>query len=124
MNRQCLFPAPCKNLTVDHSDYIKLLRKLRKVPGVKKVFIRSGIRFDYCMCDADDTFIRELCEHHISGQLRVAPEHISDNVLTKMESLPMMYMKSSYNVISALIIRQASSSSLSHILCQATPVRL
>lgn len=84
MNRQCLFPAPCKNLTVDHSDYIKLLRKLRKVPGVKKVFIRSGIRFDYCMCDADDTFIRELCEHHISGQLRVAPEHISDNVLTKM----------------------------------------
>ena len=84
MNRQCLFPAPCKNLTVDHSDYIKLLRKLRKVPGVKKVFIRSGIRFDYCMCDADDTFIKELCKYHISGQLRVAPEHISDNVLNKM----------------------------------------
>ena len=83
MNRQCLFPKPCPNLKVDHSDYIKLLRELRALPGVKKVFIRSGIRFDYCMCDPDDTFINELCKYHISGQLRVAPEHISDNVLNK-----------------------------------------
>ncbi len=84
INRQCLFPTPCKNLKVDHSDYIRLLRSLRKLPKVKKVFIRSGIRFDYCMADADDTFIKELCEHHISGQLRVAPEHVSDNVLKMM----------------------------------------
>lgn len=84
MNRQCLFLKPCPNLKVDHSDYIKLLRELRALPGVKKVFIRSGIRFDYCMCDSDDTFINELCKYHISGQLRVAPEHISDNVLNKM----------------------------------------
>lgn len=83
-NRQCLFPTPCKNLKADHSDYIKLLRSLRKLPKVKKVFIRSGIRFDYCMADADDTFIKELCEHHISGQLRVAPEHVCDNVLKMM----------------------------------------
>ncbi len=83
-NRQCLYPTPCRNLKVTHDDYIKLLRKLRQIPGVKKVFIRSGIRFDYCMADKDDIFLRELCEHHISGQLRVAPEHISDNVLKRM----------------------------------------
>ena len=83
-NRQCLYPSPCKNLTVDHKDYISLLRKLRAVPGVKKVFIRSGIRFDYCMADSDDTFLSELCNYHISGQLRVAPEHISENVLKYM----------------------------------------
>ena len=80
-NKQCLFPKPCKNLIVDHSDYLTLLRKLRELPNVKKVFIRSGIRFDYLMCDKDDTFMREMIEHHISGQLKVAPEHISDNVL-------------------------------------------
>ncbi len=83
-DRQCLFPKPCKNLMVDHSDYLDLLRKLRAIPGVKKVFIRSGIRFDYLMADADDSFFRELVEHHVSGQLKVAPEHISDNVLSKM----------------------------------------
>ena len=83
-NKQCLFPTPCKNLTVDHKDYLTLLRKLRRLPGVKKVFIRSGIRFDYLMCDKDDTFMKEMVEHHISGQLKVAPEHISDNVLEKM----------------------------------------
>lgn len=83
-NKQCLFPAPCKNLTVDHGDYLALLRKLRKLPKVKKVFVRSGIRFDYLMADKDDTFFRELVEHHVSGQLKVAPEHISDAVLTKM----------------------------------------
>ena len=83
-NKQCLFPTPCKNLTVDHSDYVSLLRKLRKIPGVKKVFIRSGIRFDYLIYDEDRTFLRELCEHHVSGQLKVAPEHISDAVLEKM----------------------------------------
>ncbi len=80
-NRQCLFPKPCPNLEVDHSDYLSLLRKLRALPGVKKVFIRSGIRFDYLMADQDDAFFRELVEHHVSGQLKVAPEHISDQVL-------------------------------------------
>lgn len=80
-DRQCLFPAPCPNLEVDHSDYLALLKKLRSLPGVKKVFIRSGIRFDYLMADPDDTFFRELVEHHVSGQLKVAPEHISDHVL-------------------------------------------
>ena len=83
-HRQCLTPTPCKNLEVDHSDYLALLRKLRKLPGVKKVFIRSGVRFDYLMEDKDDTFFREMVEHHISGQLKVAPEHISDVVLEKM----------------------------------------
>lgn len=83
-NRQCLFPKPCPNMKVDHSDYLSLLRKLRKLPGVKKVFIRSGIRFDYLLADSDDTFFRELVEYHISGQLKVAPEHISDAVLQKM----------------------------------------
>ncbi|MCM1122651.1 MAG: YgiQ family radical SAM protein [Eubacterium sp.] len=83
-NRQCLFPEPCPNLEVDHSDYLKLLRRLRELPGVKKVFIRSGIRFDYLLADPDDTFFRELVEHHISGQLKVAPEHISNVVLAKL----------------------------------------
>lgn len=83
-NRQCLFPSPCKNMKADHSDYVALLRKLREIKGVKKVFVRSGIRFDYVMADKDDTFLRELCKHHISGQLRVAPEHVSDHVLRLM----------------------------------------
>lgn len=83
-NRQCLFPEPCKNLKADHKDYVALLRKLRSLPKVKKVFVRSGIRFDYALADKDDTFIRELCRYHVSGQLRVAPEHVSDNVLRLM----------------------------------------
>ncbi len=83
-NRQCLFPKPCNNLQADHKDYVELLRKLRQIPGVKKVFIRSGIRFDYLMADKEDTFFRELCEFHISGQLKVAPEHVSDRVLKRM----------------------------------------
>ncbi len=83
-NKQCLFPKPCANLTVDHQDYLKLLRSLRALPGVKKVFVRSGIRFDYLMADPDDTFFRELIKYHVSGQLRVAPEHISDRVLKLM----------------------------------------
>ena len=82
--RQCLYPTPCKNMKADHSDYISLLRKLRKLPGVKKVFIRSGIRFDYLLADPKDTFFRELVQHHISGQLKVAPEHVSDQVLKRM----------------------------------------
>ena len=82
--KQCLFPEPCKNLNVSHKDYLLLLRKLRKIPGVKKVFIRSGIRFDYLLAEKDRTFLRELCEYHVSGQLKVAPEHISDKVLEKM----------------------------------------
>lgn len=80
-NKQCLFPAPCRNLSVDHRDYLALMRKLRALPGVKKVFVRSGIRFDYLLADRDDTFFRELVEHHVSGQLKVAPEHVSDTVL-------------------------------------------
>ena len=80
----CLFPEPCKNLKVDHSDYLELLKKLRNIDGVKKVFIRSGIRFDYLMLDGDETFFKELCKNHISGQLKVAPEHSSDRVLKIM----------------------------------------
>ncbi|MBQ4301115.1 MAG: YgiQ family radical SAM protein, partial [Lachnospiraceae bacterium] len=83
-NRQCLFPTPCKNLEVDHKEYISLLRKLRSLKGVKKVFIRSGIRFDYVLADNNDEFITELCRYHVSGQLKVAPEHISDEVLKYM----------------------------------------
>ena len=83
-HRRCLYPKPCPNLKVDHSDYLSLLRKLRALPGVKKVFVRSGFRFDYLLADKDRTFLKELCQYHVSGQLRVAPEHISDNVLSKM----------------------------------------
>ena len=83
-NRQCLFPTPCKNLQADHKDYVLLLRKLRDIPGVKKVFVRSGVRFDYVLADPDKTFLRELVKYHVSGQLRVAPEHVSDQVLHYM----------------------------------------
>ena len=83
-NRQCLYPTPCKNLQADHADYVSLLRKLRKLPGVKKVFVRSGIRFDYLLADKKDTFFKELVQYHISGQLKVAPEHVSDVVLSYM----------------------------------------
>lgn len=82
--KQCLFPEPCSLLEVDHSDYISLLRKIRKLPGVKKVFIRSGIRYDYLLKDSDQTFMSELVEHHISGQLKIAPEHVSKEVLDAM----------------------------------------
>lgn len=82
--KQCLFPKPCKNLKTDHQEYKELLKRLRELPNVKKVFIRSGLRFDYLMADPDDSFFQELCEHHISGQLKVAPEHISDKVLKYM----------------------------------------
>lgn len=82
--RQCLYPTPCKNMRADHSDYIALLRKLRRLPGVKKVFVRSGIRFDYLLADKKDTFFKELVQYHISGQLKVAPEHVSDAVLSRM----------------------------------------
>ena len=80
-HKQCLFPEPCKNLRADHNDYIALLRKLRALPKVKKVFIRSGIRFDYVLADKKSTFLEELCRYHVSGQLKVAPEHVSDPVL-------------------------------------------
>lgn len=83
-NKDCLGTKPCKNLEVSHTDYVELLQKLRNLPKVKKVFIRSGIRFDYLMMDKDKTFFRELCEHHISGQLKVAPENVDDNVLRLM----------------------------------------
>lgn len=83
-NRQCLHPSPCPNLEVDHSGYVNLLRNIRSVPGVKKVFIRSGIRYDYVMCDKDSEFFSELVKHHVSGQLKVAPEHVSDKVLKLM----------------------------------------
>ncbi len=83
-HKQCLFPEPCKNLRADHKDYVSLLRKLRALPGVKKVFIRSGIRFDYVLSDPDRTFLKELCKYHVSGQLKVAPEHVADKVLSRM----------------------------------------
>ncbi len=83
-DRQCLFPTPCKAMEVNHKDYVKLLRKLRELPRVKKVFIRSGIRYDYLIYDKDETFFNELCKYHISGQLKVAPEHVSQKVLDKM----------------------------------------
>lgn len=82
--KQCLFPSPCKNINADHKDYLLLLQKLRNLPGIKKVFVRSGIRFDYLLADRNDDFLKELVEHHVSGQLKVAPEHISDAVLSKM----------------------------------------
>ncbi len=83
-NKQCLFPKPCERLQADHSDYVLLLRKLREIPGVKKVFIRSGIRFDYLLADKKQDFLRELCKYHVSGQLKVAPEHVADQVLKYM----------------------------------------
>ncbi|MBA4687066.1 MAG: YgiQ family radical SAM protein [Candidatus Galacturonibacter soehngenii] len=83
-NKQCLFPKPCSNLEIDHKDYLSLLRELRALPNVKKVFIRSGIRFDYLINDQEEEFFEELCEHHVSGQLKVAPEHVADAVLSKM----------------------------------------
>lgn len=84
-HRQCLDPSPCKNLNVDHNDYISLLRKVRQVPGIKKAFVRSGIRYDYVMADKDNTFMRELIKHHVSGQLKVAPEHVAEEVLYYMQ---------------------------------------
>ncbi len=83
-NKRCLFPSACKNLEADHTDYLNLLRELRQIEGVKKVFVRSGLRYDYMMADRNDAFFRELVEHHISGQLKVAPEHMSDNTLYYM----------------------------------------
>jgi uncharacterized radical SAM protein YgiQ len=83
-DKQCMFPEPCSQLIVEHQDYLELLRKLRSMPGIKKVFIRSGLRYDYLIYDKDDTFFKELCEHHISGQLKIAPEHVSSKVLDKM----------------------------------------
>lgn len=82
--KKCLAPTPCKQLQADHTEYLALLRKLRKIPGVKRVFIRSGIRYDYLLEDRDESFFRELVQHHVSGQLKVAPEHCSAAVLDKM----------------------------------------
>jgi uncharacterized radical SAM protein YgiQ len=86
--RQCLFPKPCPNLDASHDDYIELLKKLRSIEGVKKVFIRSGIRFDYLLHEKKEEFLRQLCAHHVSGQLKIAPEHISDRVLRAMGKPP------------------------------------
>ena len=86
--KKCLAPAPCPAMKADHSEYLHLLRRLRRLPGVKKVFIRSGIRFDYLMADPDETFFKELVQHHISGQLKVAPEHCSAPVLQCMGKPP------------------------------------
>jgi uncharacterized radical SAM protein YgiQ len=83
-DKECLFPEPCGNLKVDHSEYLDILRTLRNLEGVKKVFIRSGLRYDYIMADNDDTFFKELCKHHVSGLLKVAPEHVSPEVLKLM----------------------------------------
>ncbi len=83
-DKQCMHPSPCKNLKVSHKDYLELLREVRSLPGVKKVFVRSGLRYDYIVADPSNEFMKELCEHHISGQLKVAPEHVSDKVLDLM----------------------------------------
>lgn len=83
-NRQCMFPSPCKNIIIDHKEYLSVLRRIRSIKGIKKVFIRSGIRYDYLIYDKDTTFFNELCKYHISGQLKVAPEHISERVLKQM----------------------------------------
>ncbi len=91
--KKCLAPSPCKAMQVDHSEYLHMLRRLRALDGVKKVFIRSGIRFDYLMCDPDDTFFKELVKHHISGQLKVAPEHCSAGVLSYMGKPPIATYK-------------------------------
>ena len=88
VDRRCLAPEPCPSIEVDHSDYIEVLRAVRAVPGVKKAFVRSGVRFDYVMADKDGTFLRELAEHHVSGQLKVAPEHVSERVLALMGKPP------------------------------------
>ncbi|MCE5287056.1 MAG: YgiQ family radical SAM protein [Pelosinus sp.] len=104
--RQCLSPQVCRNLTADHSDYLSLLRKLRALPGVKKVFIRSGLRYDYLLAEHNDEFLRELCEHHVSGQLKVAPEHVSPNVTRLMgKSGKDTYLKfmRAYNQVNKLI---------------------
>lgn len=82
--RTCAAPEPCENLNTNHDDYIALLRKLRKLKGVKKVFVRSGLRYDYVLADNNKAFVKELCEHHVSGQLKVAPEHVSKRVTTMM----------------------------------------
>lgn len=97
IKKKCLFPHVCKAIKPDHKDYLSLLRKLRSIDGVKKVFIRSGIRFDYLMADKDDSFFRELCKYHVSGQLKVAPEHISDRVLEKMGKPEFSVYKRFYN---------------------------
>lgn len=83
-NKECLFPEPCKDLVVDHSEYLDVLTAVRQLPGIKKVFIRSGIRYDYLMADPDDRFLRELCQHHVSGTLKVAPEHVAKETLKRM----------------------------------------
>ncbi|HEY9053289.1 MAG TPA: YgiQ family radical SAM protein [Rectinemataceae bacterium] len=96
-DRRCLSPSPCPNLEPDHTDYLALLRELRELPGVKKVFVRSGLRYDYAMLDKDGRFLEELVEHHISGQLKVAPEHVSDKVLALMGKPP----RASYEAFAA-----------------------
>lgn len=83
-DRQCLFPKLCPNLDADHSDYIELLQKVRALPGIKKVFVRSGIRYDYLLADKNDRFLDELCRYHVSGQLKVAPEHVAEHALANM----------------------------------------
>ena len=87
-DRRCLFPQPCPNLRADHTEYLSVLRSLRALPGVKKVFIRSGVRFDYLLADIGGGFLEELCRHHVSGQLKVAPEHVCDHVLAQMGKPP------------------------------------
>ena len=108
--KKCLAPSVCPAVKVDHSDYLELLRKLRKLPKIKKVFIRSGIRFDYLIADKDPTFFKELVEHHVSGQLKVAPEHCSENVLKRMGKPPISvynsFKKRFYEITSSINKKQ------------------
>ena len=120
-NRNCLFPEPCKNMVADHRDYVKLLRELKDIPGVKKVFIRSGIRFDYVLADKDQTFLSELVKDHVSGQLRVAPEHVSNRVLSYMGNRATKYIRNLSAASMRATKRRGSSSTHFRILCR--PIR-
>lgn len=112
--RRCLAPQPCKNLICDQSEYVELLEKVAAVPKIKKVFVRSGVRFDYAVYDKDETFIDILAKKHVSGQLKTAPEHISNNVLRYMEN-----RKFRFTSVSAIsILPPASAPDLSSISCR------
>ena len=120
-NRNCLFPEPCKNMVADHRDYVKLLRELKDIPGVKKVFIRSGIRFDYVLADKDQTFLSELVKDHVSGQLRVAPEHVRTVCFPIWENRATKYIRNLSAASMRATKRRGSSSTHFHILCR--PIR-
>lgn len=119
-SKHCLAPTTCSHMIVDHSDYLKILRRVRELPGVKKVFIRSGIRFDYLMADPDDTFFKELVEYHVSGQLKVAPEHCAPNTLAYMGKPPIETFNKFKDKFYELSRKAGKSSTSCRISCPAT----